>query len=61
MEPIFKAKIDIQEYENYRGFNIPEFSASVPGQLDDNSFIKNVFNTMSISVNLVSVHHLGKI
>lgn len=42
-------------------FNVLEFSASLPGQLDDTSFLKDVFTTMSILVNLVSVNRLGKI
>lgn len=41
--------------------NVPEVSASLPGLLDDNSFVKDVFNTISVSIIPVSVHRLGKI
>jgi len=41
-------------------FNFPNTSAFVPGLLDDISFVNDVFNTIGISVNPVSVHRLSK-
>lgn len=41
-------------------FNIPEVSTPVLGQLNNTSFTKDVFNSIDVSINPVSVHRLSK-
>lgn len=42
-------------------FNVPEYSTSTYGQLNENLFVGDLFNTIDISTNPISIRRLVKI